>query len=450
MNLTTQNPRSAVRRIATGRLISVTGGAAAYTALGFTIWETTHSPWMQSLSLLLTFGVAGLLGPFAGALGDRFDRRRVMIVSELVAAGFFGAMALVGDPGVLIALAFGSALAELPFFSASRAAIPTLLGDDEHLSWANSLVTVGVHSGIAVGPVIGGVLLSVFGDPSWVFGINAVSFLVSVLITLTVRGRFQDERKAEAGDEHAGISAGVKFLLRDSVLRRLSLAWLVFVLGMGMGMVADAPLAEEFGAGEFGFGLLIACWGLGSVLGSAAGRWMTPKNEPLWLVGGAFGIAVAAFGVGVAPAFVLVLFALLVMGTSDGLTIVAENGIMQRRTPDAVRSRTMAAFEAVISLGLAVSYIVAGPMLQAVGPQGTYLIGGVAALAAAVMLAPLRRLRQTGEPDEVSPPAAPGAAVLGEPVAPPLMSEPFPARPVVEPRVSGSLVASPETPEAER
>jgi MFS family permease len=177
---------------------------------------------------------------------------------------------------------------------------------------------------------------------------------------------------------------------------------------------------------------------------------MTPKNEPMWLVGGAFGIAIAAFGVGVAPAFALVLFALLVMGTSDGLTIVAENGIMQRRTPDAVRSRTMAAFEAVISLGLAVSYIVAGPMLQAVGPQGTYLIGGVAALAAAIMLAPLRRLRQTGEPDEVSPPAEPGAAVLGEPVAPPLVSEPFPARPVVEPRVSESLVASPETPEAER
>ncbi|MGH2672544.1 MAG: MFS transporter, partial [Actinomycetota bacterium] len=141
---------------------------------------------------------------------------------------------------------------------------------------------------------------------------------------------------------------------------------------------------------------------------------------------------------------------LLVMGTSDGLTIVAENGIMQRRTPDAVRSRTMAAFEAVISLGLAVSYIVAGPMLHAVGPQGTYLIGGVAALAAAIMLVPLRRLRQTAAPDEVSSPAAPGAIVV-EPVAQPLVPEPFLARPVVEePRLSDSLVASPEVPEVER
>lgn len=410
-------PRTAVRRIAAGRLISITGGAAAYTALGFTVWDQTHSPWMQALSLLLTFGVAGILGPFAGALGDRFDRRRVMVVSELVSAGFFAAMALVHDAGPLIALAFGSALADLPFFSASRAAIPSLVQDDEQLSWANSLVTVGVQAGIAVGPVIGGVLLAAFGDASWVFGINAVSFVLSVLITLSVHARFQDVREPAEHAEHDGFAAGLTFLWRDAVLRRLAAAWLVFVIGMGMSMVADAPLAEAFGAGEVGFGFLIACWGLGSVLGSAAGRWMSPRTEPKWLVAAAFGIALSAFGVGLAPAFVLVLVSLLVMGTSDGLTIVAENGIMQRRTPDAIRSRTMGAFEAVISLGLAISYIVAGPVLEAVTPQGVYLIGGATALAAAVMLLPLRNLRPVAEDEPIPPPAAPGATVVGEPVA---------------------------------
>ena len=82
-------PRAAVRRLALGRLISVTGGAAAYTALNFTVWDRTHSPGMQALSLMLTFGVAGILGPFAGALGDRFDRRKVMIWSEALASCFF-------------------------------------------------------------------------------------------------------------------------------------------------------------------------------------------------------------------------------------------------------------------------------------------------------------------------------------------------------------------------
>jgi MFS family permease len=389
----TTPPRTAVRRLAAGRLISVTGGAAAYTALNFTVWNRTHSPGMQALSLMLTFGVAGILGPFAGALGDRFDRRKVMIVAEALASCFFVAMVFVDDPGLLIALAFGSAISELPFFSASRAAIPNLVEHDEDIAWANSLVTVGVHAGIAIGPLIGGVLVASFG-PSWVFGINAASFILSLVLTITVHGRFSDAARAAEEGEHQGLTAGIRFLWREPALRRMSVAWLVFVLGMGMGMVADAPLAESFGMGATGFGLLIAAWGSGSVLGSAAGRWMSPKTEPVWMVLGAGLIAVAAFGVGTAPWFWIVLVSLFVMGASDGLTIVAENGIMQRRTPDAVRSRTMAAFEALISLGLFIAYLAAIPLLRIVEPQRIYLIGAVGAGLATLLLLPLLSLRR--------------------------------------------------------
>jgi len=261
------------------------------------------------------------------------------------------------------------------------------------------------------------VLLGVLGAPQWVFAINALSFFVSLLITLSVRGRFQDERVP--GQDDGGIAAGLTFLWRDRVLRTMSLAWLVFLLGMGMGMVADAPLADSFDAGGMGFGLLIACWGIGSVAGSAAGRWMTARSEPRWLVGGAFGVAIAAFGVGFAPVFPFALGALLVMGTSDGLTIVAENGIMQRRTPDAVRSRTMAAFEAVLSAGLVVAYLLAGPVLDAVGPRVVYRIAGISALAAAVVLVPLLRLRAVAgaEPSHAEPVPAPDVLLTPEHVS---------------------------------
>src|SRR6266571_5349163 len=138
------------RRLALGRLISVTGGAAAYTALNYTVWQRTHSPKMQALSLLLTFGVAGILGPLGGALGDRLDRRKVMIASEAVSAVVFVAMVPIHDPGLLI----------------------------------------------------GGLLVGTVGA-SWVFGLNALSFLVSLVITVRVRGRFHEERTAEH-DEHQG------------------------------------------------------------------------------------------------------------------------------------------------------------------------------------------------------------------------------------------------------
>jgi MFS family permease len=399
-----RSSRSNVRRLALGRLISQTGSAAAYTALNYTVWERTHSPYMQALALLLTFGVAGLVGPFAGALGDRFHRRTVMIWSEAVAAAFFVAMAFAKDPGVLIALAFGSAIAELPFFSASRAAIPNLVDRRDDLSWANSLVSMGAHAGVAVGPVIGGGLVALLapGDTptpdrialagAVVFGLNAISFLVSLAVTLTVRGRFQEDR-SEQHAEHVGLLAGAAFLVREPVLRRMAIAWLVFVLGMGMGMVADAPIAEAFGTGGLGFGLLIACWGSGSVAGTAFGRWMNVRTEPLWMVFGAAGVAASAFGVGLFGLFPLVLVSLLVMGVCDGISIVAENSVMQRRTPDAVRSRTMAAMEAVLSLGLAVSYLVAGPVMRVVEPQTVYVIAGFFALAATVVLLPLLGLK---------------------------------------------------------
>jgi MFS family permease len=393
-----RSARSNIRRLAAGRLISVTGGAAAYTALNFAVWERTRDPFMQALSLLLTFGVAGLVGPFLGSLGDRFDRRIVMVWSEAVGASFFFAMGLTETPMLLIALAFGSAIADQPFYSASRAAIPSLAKSEDDLAWANSLVTMGMHAGIAVGPVLGGLLVGISGDPSLVFVGNGISFLVSLALTLSVRADFQEERPDGTPDEHVGFSAGVRFLFRERVLRRLSIAWLVFVLGMGMGMVADAPLAiDTFDAGGLGFGLLIACWGTGSVLGTAAGRWMTARTEPVWAVWGVAGITVSAFGVGLSPWFSVVLVALLAMGICDGLTIVAENGIMQRRTPDAVRSRTMAAFEGVLSLGMAVAFIAAGPVLSVVSAQTVYLIGGASAGVAALVLLPLLRLRHEPE-----------------------------------------------------
>jgi len=408
MSTRQRSARTRIRRLAVGRLISITGGAAAYTALNFTVWDRTHSPSMQALSLLLTFGVAGLLGSFAGALGDRFDRRKVMIWSEAISATFFVAMVFAHAPATLIVLAFGSAIAELPFFSASRAAIPNLVASEEQISWANGLITMGVHAGIAVGPVLGGALLIPFGA-SGVFALNAVTFGVSLVLTLTVHGNFQEDRateRAASADLDGGILAGLAFLWQESVLRRLAIAWFVFVLGMGMSMVADAPLAESFGTRSIGFALLITCWGTGSVLGAACGRFMKARTEPVWLAISSFGIAAAAFGVGWAPVFPVALVCLLLMGTSDGITMVAENGIMQRRTPDGLRSRTMAAFDAVLSCGLAIAYLLAGPVLRAVGPQPVYRIGGLTALLAAFALSPLIRLRHEPEVEAGAEPVA--------------------------------------------
>jgi DHA3 family macrolide efflux protein-like MFS transporter len=392
--------RSPVRRLALARLISLTGGAAAYLALNFVIYEKTGSATWVAVALILTFGALGLASPFAGALGDKFDRRMVMIVSDLAGAAVFLAMAFVEDPGVLVALAFLAALAEAPFLAASTAAIPNLV-DEDQIGYANGLIALGRNAGIVLGPVLGGVLVASVGGGA-VFASNAVSFVLSALLVASVRGRFAGDRTG--GEEHRGLRAGFRFLFSDRILRTMALTWLGLVLALGMTMVADVALAEVFEVGSLGYGLLIACWGGGSIVGALMGRYLSARTEALAFVAGTAVVAVTCLGVGVSPWFSLVLVIILVMGVGDGLTLVAQQGIMQRRTPDAVRSRVSGAFDAVVHTGLVPSYAVAGPAVAVLGARGVYVAGGLAAILALVIALPIvkegRRPTGTGQPEE--------------------------------------------------
>jgi predicted MFS family arabinose efflux permease len=385
-----------VRRLAVARLISIAGGAAAYTALMFTVYEKTHSATWLSATLLLTFGVNGFVSPFAGAIGDRFDRKRVMIVSDLLGVAAFAAMAFARDPGWLLGFAFVSAVVETPFWVASGAAIPNLV-PDERLSWANGLVALGKNLGITVGPAIGGALLPVIGS-SWVFGVNAISFAISAALVATVHGRFSDERREEH-HEHRGLRAGFRFIARDRVLRMLTLAYVVMIGGMGFVMVADVPLAEHFGVGSVGFGLMITCWGLGSVAGSFAGRWLNEDKEPRALFLGMLLVGFATAAIGVSPWFVPILAMTLFAGIGDAIAIVADQGIQQRRTPDVVRSRVMAAVEFVVMIAYALALVFSGLVLRVVGPQHVYLIGGATALIGGLVFLPVVRMARRGRPE---------------------------------------------------
>jgi MFS family permease len=158
-------PRTAVRRFALARAISVTGSAAAYTALMFEIYDKTGSAGWLAASLLVTEGLTGVVAPLTSILGDRFNRRKVMILSDLAAAVCFAGMAFASVPGPLVFVALLSAFAEAPFWPASGAAIPNLVPEDQ-VSWANSLIAVGRNLGIMLGPAIGGLLLAAAGARS--------------------------------------------------------------------------------------------------------------------------------------------------------------------------------------------------------------------------------------------------------------------------------------------
>jgi MFS family permease len=378
--------RSAARRVALARLISLTGTQAAFTALLFLLFERTGSSKWVSAALLLTFGTAGILTPLAGSLGDRFDRRRLMIVSELLGAACFAALAFARTPVALLLLAFLAAVAETPFFQAASAAVPNLVPTGD-LAWANSTIAFGSNVGYLLGPALGGVLVAVIGAAA-VFLFNAATFVISAFLVASVAGSFSRERTGE--ENYLGIRAGIRFMLGHPALRTMTVAFAFFAVSVGSVLVAELPLADSFGAGSIGYGLLSTMFGLGALGGSLAGRFLTQSNEHRVLVACSLVTAIGFGSVAVAPAFWFVLVAMLVGGASDGLVDVAVEVIFQRNSPDAVRSRVIAALEAVFLLGLAGSFLFAGPLIDALGPKAAYALAGAGCVGTGVMLLPLR------------------------------------------------------------
>jgi MFS family permease len=377
--------RAAARRIAVARMISLAGTEAAFTALLYVLFARTGSSRWVSLALLVTFGTRGLLTPLGGTLGDRFDRRHLMIGSELLGAACFAALAFAHTPGLLLVLAFLASLAETPFYPAASAAVPNLVPPGD-LAWANSTIAFGSNVGYLAGPALGGVLVASLGAPM-VFAFNAVTFVVSAALVASVAGSFSSQRTDE--ETYRGVRAGIRFMVSQPMLRTMTVAFAVFAVAVGSVLAAEVPLAVSFGTGSIGYGLIATTFGVGALAGSLAGRVLTESNERRLLVTCSFVTAAGLGAVALAPAFWVVLVAMLVSGGSDGLVDVAVEVIYQRLSPDAVRSRVLAGLETVFQLGLAVSFLFSGTLIDGLGPRAAYALAGVGCAVAAFMLVPL-------------------------------------------------------------
>lgn len=396
--------KDAVRRLAGARLVSLLGTGAANVALLITMFETTNSAAWVSATLVATHGVQVFFGLFTAGLGDRLDRRRLMIGCEVAGSACYLAMVFLPAPGPLLAVALLGAIVASPFHSSSAAAIPNLVGRED-LSWANSMVSAGRNLGMTLGPVLGGLLAATLGAGS-VFAWNALSFLASALVIWTVRGRFSGERPNL--HDHRGVQAGLVFLWRDNLLRVLLLAEAALVFGLGLIQVARVPLVESFGLGSVALGVLDALWGAGLLIGSIAGRRLKADREPVTFVIGLAGVAVATAAVGLSPWFAPIIGFNLCIGLADALDLIAGQSIRQRRTPDVVLGRVIAANSSMCVLAQMAGYGASGLLVPHVGAQGIYLVSSaVVAGSAGLCFRTIRRARPapgvprrgTAEPD---------------------------------------------------
>lgn len=408
-----------VRRVAAARFVSWVGTQAANIALVALVYQRTggSGPWIAA-ALLGSLAARVAVSPWAGLLGDYFDRRRVMIGSDLAAAVCFVALSQAQTPWLLVALAALAAIAEAPFSPASGALL-VMLAPEEKRAWASSMRATGSSMGMLLGGVAGGLLVAAFGAPV-AFLVNAGSFLGSALLIGRIGGHYRVE--SARAPESRGAFAGMRLLWSLPALRASTASFTLVALALGMINVAEYPLFVRLGVGKVGFGIAIATWAAGQVVGARlASRITGAKAERTALISASALTALAVGLSGIAPWFSFVAAIFIVGGIGNTVAGIAAQLIAQRWAPPQLQTRVFAGFEAAVSIGLGCSLAVGGALLAFLSPGSVFIFSGaLGALAAATAV----RVPPHGGPLRPDPePVGDGAETAAPPSRPALVGK---------------------------
>ena len=339
-----------------------------------------------------------LLGPFFGALADRWSRRGCAILADVVRVVAFTGLVLVDPFVATLAFAMLAGVGTALFQPATLAALPGLVGR-ARLPAATSLYGALTDLGYVAGPVVAAGLI-LLGGPELVLAVNAATFAASVLLLSTI-----DFREARAGERSAqartsltaDVREGFRAAARIRGLRLLLLASTAALFCGGLFNVAELLLAkEELGTSDAGFAVLVAIYGIGFIGGSLAGA----RGGAIAVLRRRYlaGLLLAAIGTGasgLAPSAAVASVCFVGAGYGAGLLLVHERLLIQALVPDALSGRIFGMRDALTAWAWAVAFVAGPILLTAIGTRSTVVVAGVGAFA--VWLCAAWLLRRAGD-----------------------------------------------------
>lgn len=376
----------AFRNLFLATLGSSFGTLLAAVALAIDVKDKTSSSpysgvWVAAV-LIVEFLPTIIVGLLLGPLLDRLERRSLMVAADALRVGVFAALPFAPNAATIVALAFVAGLATGFFRPAVYAGVPNLVPDEE-LPAANALLQTVENLSWAIGPLVGGILTAAAG-PSAAYLINAVSFVISMLLVLRIPADLlQSERPLSRGHWN-DLTDGFRAALRSASMRSVLVAWGIASLAMGAATVSEIFLAKNtFSAGDFGYGLLYAAIGCGLVLGSFA----SPAAFARWGVAPVYGVSLALvgvgyFGAGVSPNVWVAAACCVVSGVGNGAAIVCNALLVQRGTFDVLRGRALTFVMSSTYVLVGVGEVLGGVLVHHTGPRWIWAVAGGALLVA--------------------------------------------------------------------
>jgi DHA3 family tetracycline resistance protein-like MFS transporter len=367
-----------------GMSVSLFGDGLFFVALVWQAYELTESPAKVALiGLAWTAPMVALL-LVGGVISDRFDRRLVMIVSDVIRAGAVAALGVLAVAGsielwhlIVAAAVYGAGDALFP--GAFNALVPQVV-PAEHLLQANSVDQLVRPLMLQmIGPAVGGVIVAA-GGAGTAFLVDAVTFTVSIGALALMRSR-PVRRAATAAKGMAGeIREGFRFVRSETwIWGTLLCASLFLLVYLGpWDVLLPYVIKNELGATARDLGFVYAASGLGAVLAATVmAQRQLPRRAITFMYAG-FTIEVAMLVVyGLADAVWPMLVAAFIAGASIACASVVWLTLLQRRVPGHLLGR-VTSLDWLISISLTpISFAITGPIADAIGVQETLVAAGV-------------------------------------------------------------------------
>lgn len=373
------------RRYFAGQLISLSGNWMQMVAEVWLILQLTGSGVAVGMTTALQFLPIMLFGAWGGLLADRFDKRRLLLVTQtLMALPALAllALALAGEvaPWMVFALVFVRGSVNAIDNPTRQSFVFELVGPERVVN-AVSLNSVIVHSARVLGPALAGIAIVAVGvEPCFALNVATFGAMVVALLRIDPAALASAPRTAP---EPGAVRAGLRYVRRTPELAvPLALMALVGTLGFNFQVVLPLLARFSFEGGASAYSALVAAMGVGSVIGALA-TGARGRTGPRVVTGAALAFGIFALLAAAAPSLALAIPVLALLGASAVTFAAAVNSSLQLAVAPEMRGRVMALYSVVFLGSTPIGGPLAGWLSQTYDPRAALLLAASAGLAAA-------------------------------------------------------------------
>jgi MFS family permease len=378
-----------------GQTVSLIGTWITRVATSWLVFRLTGSELLLGVVAFAGQIPLLVLAPFGGVLGDRFDRRKILIVTQVLSAIqslVLAGLALSGRITVTQVIVLQVIQGVINAFDtpARQAFVVEMVENAEDLPNAIALNSSMFNASRIIGPTIAGILIAAFGE-AWCFLLDGISYVAVILSLVAMRfaARAVPRKETHMLDE---LRTGVRYVAGFAPVSALLLqVTLVSVMGMPYAVLMPAIASRVLHGGPHTLGLLMTATGIGALAGTV---YLAARHTVLGL-GKVIVFATTMLSVGLiafsfSSTLVLSLAVLPLVGAGMMLQSASANTILQTVVDEKLRGRVMAFYTMAVLGTQPLGSLLAGAMAERIGTQRTILIGAIACLLGGLWFA-LRR-----------------------------------------------------------